>query len=45
MLRVASELGYTLARLSAEITLEELVLWDAFFSLQNDEMEAARRRR
>jgi hypothetical protein len=48
-LGVAKELGYTLTRLNAEVTLEELFLWSAYFELQNDEQEEeikkAKRRR
>jgi hypothetical protein len=44
-LGVAKELGYTLAKLNAELTMEELLLWSAYFDLQNDEQEAAMRRR
>lgn len=45
---VAKELGYTLAELNQGMTLEELLIWSAFFELQSDEQEAvmkkARRR-
>ena len=40
-LGVAKELGYTLARLNKEITLEELLLWSSYFELLNDEQEEA----
>jgi hypothetical protein len=36
---VAKELGYTLTRLRQEITMEELMLWSAWFELQSDEMK------
>ena len=46
---VAKELGYTLARLNQELTLDELFLWSAYFDLLNDENEEelrkAKRRR
>jgi hypothetical protein len=38
-LGVAKELGYTLARLNHEVTLEELLIWSAYFDLQNEEQE------
>lgn len=40
-LGVAKELGYTLARLNKEVTLEELLLWSSYFELLNDEQEEA----
>jgi len=36
-LSLAKELGYTLARLNNEITLEELLLWSCYFELQAEE--------
>ncbi len=36
---VAKELGYTLTRLSAEVTMEELVLWSAYFEVTSEEQE------
>ena len=44
-LGVAKELDYTLAKLNSELTMEELLLWSAYFELSNDEQEAAMRRR
>jgi len=44
-LGVAKELGYTLTRLSHEITLEELLIWSAYFDLQNEEHERQLKRR
>jgi len=48
-LGVAKELGYTLTRLTHEVTLEELMIWSAYFGLLNDEQDAeikkVRRRR
>jgi hypothetical protein len=44
-LGVAKELGYTLARLSQEVTLEELLLWSSYFELQNEEQERQMKRR
>ena len=38
-LGVAKELGYTLARLNREVTLEELLIWSSYFDLQNEEQE------
>jgi hypothetical protein len=38
-LGVAKELGYTLARLNREVTLEELLLWSSYFELQNEEQD------
>jgi hypothetical protein len=40
-LGVAKELGYSLARLNAEVTMEELMIWSVYFELQNEEQEAA----
>jgi hypothetical protein len=42
---VAKELGYTLARLNQEVTLEELMMWSAYFDLQNEEQERQMKRR
>jgi len=36
---VAKELGYSLARLNAEVTMEELLIWSAYFDLTNEEQE------
>ncbi len=44
-LGVAKELGYTLARLNNEVTLEELLLWSSYFDLQNEEQERRMKRR
>jgi len=38
---VAKELGYTLQRLLAEVTEEELLLWSAYFGYLNDQQEKA----
>jgi polyphosphate kinase 2 (PPK2 family) len=38
-LGVAKELGYSLAKLNQEVTLEELLIWSAYFDLQNEEQE------
>jgi hypothetical protein len=38
-LGVAKELGYSLARLNQEITLEELLIWSSYFELQNEEQD------
>jgi len=38
-LAIAKELGYTLAKLKQELTLEELLLWSSYFDLQNEEQE------
>jgi hypothetical protein len=38
-LAIAKELGYTLAKLKQEVTLEELLLWSSYFDLQNEEQE------
>jgi hypothetical protein len=42
---VAKELGYSLARLNAEITLEELLIWSSYFEIQNEEQERQMKRR
>jgi hypothetical protein len=44
-LGVARELGYTLARLNKEVTLEELLVWSAYFDLQKEEQERQMKRR
>jgi hypothetical protein len=36
---VAKELGYSLAKLNQEVTLEELLIWSSYFDLQNEEQE------
>jgi hypothetical protein len=36
---IAKELGYSLRRLLEEVTEEELLLWSAYFSFQNQEQE------
>ena len=38
---VAKELGYTLRRLTEEVTEEELLLWSAYFGHLNNEQEKA----
>ena len=35
----AKELGYTMIRLKSELTLEELLLWSAYFDVTNEEQE------
>jgi hypothetical protein len=42
---VAAELGMSLARLNQEVTPEELLIWDAFFAVRNEEREKALKRR
>jgi hypothetical protein len=44
-LGIAKELGYSLARLNQEVTMEELLLWSAYFDLQNEEQERRMKRR
>jgi len=48
-LGVAKELGYTLVKLKHEVTIEELLIWSAYFDLSNEEqemeMKRAKRRR
>jgi hypothetical protein len=38
---VAKELGYSLRRLTEEVTEEELLLWSAYFGYLNDEQNKA----
>ena len=38
---VAKELGYTLTRLWAEVTPEEIILWSAYFGYLNKQQEKA----
>jgi polyphosphate kinase 2 (PPK2 family) len=42
---VAKELGYTLTRLKAELTMEELLLWSAYFDVLNEEQERRMKQR
>jgi hypothetical protein len=44
-LGVAKELGYSLVQLQQEVTLEELLIWSAYFELQNEEQERRMKRR
>jgi hypothetical protein len=44
-LGVAKELGYSLARLNQEVTMEELLLWSCYFDLQNEEQELRMKQR
>jgi hypothetical protein len=44
-LGVAKELGYSLARLNAEVTMEELLIWSTYFDLLNEEQERRMKRR
>jgi len=44
-LGIAKELGYSLAKLNQEVTLEELLVWSAYFELQNEEQERRMKRR
>ena len=43
-LAVAKELGYTLTRLWAEITPEELLLWSSYYGYLNDQQDKAMKR-
>ena len=38
---VAEKLGYTLSELAERITVEELLLWSAFYALRSDQEKAA----
>jgi hypothetical protein len=38
---VAKELGYSLRRLTEEVTEEELLLWSAYFGYLNEEQDKA----
>jgi hypothetical protein len=42
---VAKELGYTLIRLKSELTMEELLLWSAYFDVTNEEQERRMKQR
>lgn len=44
-MHVARELKLTLSELAKRITVEELQLWAAFFEIERDELEKARRNR
>jgi polyphosphate kinase 2 (PPK2 family) len=44
-LGVAKELGYSLVRLKSEITMEELLLWSAYFDVTNEEQERRMKQR
>ena len=41
---VAKELGYSLRRLTEEVTEEELLLWSAYFSHLNGEHDKAKKK-
>ena len=41
---VAKELGYTVGKLMAEATREEILGWSAYFAIQNAEQEKAMER-
>jgi len=41
---LAKELGMTVSSLSKEITMEEIILWSAYFSLKSREDEKERER-
>ena len=38
-LGVAKELGYSVAKLNQEVTLEELLIWSSYFEIQNEEQD------
>jgi hypothetical protein len=38
-MNIAHELGYSLAKLMREMTLEEVILWSAFYDLRNEEQD------
>lgn len=42
---LADKWGYSLARFYDEVTLEEMMVWQAYHLIQQDEMEKAQRRR
>lgn len=44
-MHVARELKLTLADLSGRMSLEELQLWAAYFEIEQEELEKARKRR
>lgn len=44
MMRLARDLGYTLAELSQRVTLEELRLWAAMYEIESKEQEEAMRK-
>ena len=44
-LGVAKQLGYSLAKLNQEITLEELMIWSAYFELCNEDQERRMKQR
>jgi hypothetical protein len=44
-LGIAKELGYSLARLNAEVTMEELLIWSSYFELLNEEQERRMKQR
>jgi len=43
-MNIAHELGYSLAKLMREMTLEEVMLWSVFYDLRNEEQEKAMKR-
>jgi len=44
-LGIAKELGYSLVRLNQEVTMEELLLWSAYFDVTNEEQERRMKQR
>jgi len=43
-LSVCKELGYTLAKLNTEMTLEEVWIWSAYFGVLNEEQDRRMKR-
>ena len=41
---VAEKLGYTLAELQSKVTVEELMIWNAFYAYRHEEEEKAMER-
>ena len=44
-LSIAKELGITLARLNDEMTYEELMIWNAFYAIEKEELDKAAKKR
>jgi hypothetical protein len=44
-LSIAKELGITLAKLTDEMTYEELMLWNTFYQIEKEEADKESKRR
>lgn len=42
---LARELGYTLAEINSKMSYDELLLWNAYFQIENEDAEKRQRKR